>query len=64
MKIDEVFERAAKLPAPGRVVLSAVAAPFYAVGFVVGFAIAGVLWVCAALAVGVVDGRARAKREQ
>lgn len=43
-----------------RVVLSVVAAPFFVVGWLVGGLVSGVLWVCAAVALGFDAGRGRA----
>ncbi len=42
-----------------RALLSILAAPFYAVGFVVGVLLVALSWVWAALAVGVADARSR-----
>ncbi|MEK9723680.1 MAG: hypothetical protein VW405_09390 [Rhodospirillaceae bacterium] len=42
-----------------QVVLSVLAAPFFAVGWLVGGLVAAVLWVCAAVAVGFDAGRGR-----
>lgn len=42
-----------------QVVLSVLAAPFFALGWLVGGAVAAVLWVCAAVAVGFDAGRGR-----
>ena len=42
-----------------RVVLTVLAAPFYAAGFLLGLLIAAVLWCGAAIAVGVSDARRR-----
>lgn len=42
-----------------QVVLSVLAAPFFAVGWLVGGLVSAVLWVCAAVAVGFDAGRGR-----
>lgn len=42
-----------------QVVLSVLAAPFFALGWLVGGVVSAVLWVCAAVAVGFDAGRGR-----
>jgi hypothetical protein len=43
----------------GRLILTILAAPFYALGFLLGLLVAAVLWCGAAIAVGVSDARRR-----
>lgn len=43
-----------------QVVLSVLAAPFFALGWLAGGVVSAVLWVCAAVAVGFDAGRGRA----
>lgn len=42
-----------------RVLLSAIAAPFYGLGFVIGLLVVATTWVVAAVQVGVADARRR-----
>jgi uncharacterized membrane protein (DUF485 family) len=55
---DRVQARAATFQ-PLRAFLSVLAAPFYAIGFLVGLLLVIVSWVVAAVQVGAADARAR-----
>lgn len=56
--VERVAARAGSLSL-SRVVLSAVAAPFYVLGFLLGLLLAACLWSWSAVAVGIADARAR-----
>ena len=55
---QRVAARAADIQ-PTRALLSLLAAPFYALGFLVGILLVAVSWLFAAAALGVADARAR-----
>lgn len=55
---ERVAARAAQVKI-GQILLAAVAAPFYVLGFIVGIVWAVVVWVVAAVQIGWVDARNR-----
>lgn len=55
---DRVAARAIEVR-PARILLSVLAAPFYALGWLVGLVIVAVMWTVAAVQLGVSDARAR-----
>ncbi len=58
---SRVAERAAEVKLT-RVLLTVLAAPFYVVGLVLGVVWVAVLWLVAAVALGVADARRRGQR--
>jgi hypothetical protein len=56
--IDRIATQAADVR-PLRVLLSVLAAPFYALGFVLGVALLAGAWCYAAIGVGIADAKAR-----
>ena len=56
---ERVAARRAVQVNPVQVLLSVLAAPFFALGWLIGGVVSGVLWVCAAVALGFDAGRGR-----
>lgn len=56
---ERVAARRAVQVNPVQVLLSVLAAPFFALGWIVGGFVSAVLWVCAAVALGFDTGRGR-----
>lgn len=55
---DRVAVRALEVR-PGRIVVTVLAAPFYALGWLLGLVVAAVMWIVAAVQLGMSDARER-----